>query len=204
MSDWSTFFKRSREMQMHKDVAAEWRRVFPVVAALLVLLSSPASGQELWVEGGLSQPIGRFGGYAETGWMMFTGGSFFLGDKRDLGVSVEGFYGSNGLDIPSDHGTLLGALVGLDFKRAVRERETMTIFARVGFLRREEDSGYSSYYDQADSGPAFSAGARYCVPLRGLEGCAALRYLGGFIDGEDGNPSVLGLTAGVRVPLGGR
>ena len=58
-----------QEVQMRRHGASGFSRLLFRLAVPIVLLPGTVSGQGFWVEGGASQPMGRFGGYAEVGWI---------------------------------------------------------------------------------------------------------------------------------------
>jgi len=197
----SLFQMPSPEVKMVRRKAPKASILLAALAVFSAVLPGSIAGQDLWLDSGVSFPTGRFGGYAGSGWLLMVGGSLPLEGRPRLGVAAEVFRGGHGLDLPGDKATLLGGLVGLEYQPETRLSGTVVVLAEFGFLKRKEESRHSSLFNSDDSGLAFTAGARYCVPLMAVQGCVAGRLLGGLVGGADGNPTVLSLTAGVRVPL---
>jgi hypothetical protein len=79
------------------------RKSFLVAVALLAFAFPTTLGaQSLYISGGATFPTGKFGDYADTGWMLAGGVLFNDIGTGGLSLGAEGFYGEN------KHGSELG------------------------------------------------------------------------------------------------
>ena len=182
--------------------------------ALLAVFSfsvpSQASAQGVFIGAGASIPTGDFkdfgdGDGANTGWMAEAGFGFPL-NESGLIAFVEGLYGSNGHDYEGDKTNLLAGFGGIEFNFAEEGMAGPFVFAQVGFLKHSYKSDDFSDYEDSSSGLAFGGGVGYSIPLGSMSGWVLGRYIQGQLSDDEtgeGNTTLLGLMAGVSIPVGG-
>jgi hypothetical protein len=176
-----------------------------VVAVLaFAVAATPASAQNLsvFVTGGASVPVGDFGDWADTGWIV-GGGLLVPVGPMGMWVGGEGFYGRNGNNFDDFDTTLTGAggLLGYTFTPAAQL--SPFVFGSLGFLSvGDTEEGIGS-----ESGLAFGAGggvAYQVTPRVSLFGSG--RFVNGrgkFVSDETTNVQFIPITVGVTIGLGG-
>ena len=171
------------------------------LAALSFTLPSQASAQGVFLGAGATIPMGDYD-YADPGWMLDAGVTFPI-NENGLYLFVDGMFGSNKHgDFDGDKTNLLGGFGGIEMVFAEPGEAGPFVFGQVGFLKHDYKSDHSEH-ETSDNGLAFGGGAGYSIPIGGLNGWVLGRYILGKFDGEDGNTTFLGVSAGVSIPLGG-
>jgi hypothetical protein len=177
---------------------------FAVVLIACVAAAAPASAQNLSVVfgGGASIPVGDFGDYAKTGWMVGGGVLLPIG-QAGMWAGAEGTYGRNGVSMGEydldGSWTLTGgnALLGMTFNQG--QAMSPFVFGSVGLL----SLGSTSEGSESESGLSFGGGAGVAFALSPT---ASVWGLGRFINAriDDENVQFIPLTVGITLQLGAR
>ena len=135
---------------------------------------------------------------------MVDAGVTFPINENGLNVFAEGVFGSNKQGaFEGDKTSLLGGFGGVEMVFAEPGEAGPFIFGQIGFLIHDEKSEDRPGQESSDTGLTFGGGAGYSIPIGGLNGWVLGRYIQGQFDGEDGNTTFFGISAGVSIPLGG-
>ncbi len=173
------------------------------LAAFAFTFTSQASAQAVFLGAGGTYPISDYGEYADPGWMFEAGVSFPI-NEEGLYIFGEGLFGSNKhSDHEGDKTNLLGAFGGIEYDFSAEGEAGIFVFGEVGLLRHDYKSDEFPEYEGADNALAFGGGIGYGIPIGGMSGWVLGRFLQGQFDGEDGNTTFIGASAGLSIPLGG-
>jgi hypothetical protein len=140
--------------------------VLSACAALaLAVLPGLAQGQLGFVLGaGATFPVGDYGEYAKTGWMVNGGVWAPIGEARSAGVLGEIFYGSNSHDDEGDKTNLYGGFGGATYRLGDPSRPGVFVIGKVGAMAHSYKSDEFPDLEETDWKFAYGLGAGFAIP----------------------------------------
>jgi hypothetical protein len=170
-----------------------------VLGAFFALVAAaPASAQFAWLGGGGTFPMGDYGGYANTGYMV-TGGVGMPVGAPGLNITAEAFFGQNGHEGGGSFTNPYGLMAELEYD-FVPGATGVYVFGGAGVLVHRYHSDEGGGYSSSSKGLGLVAGAGYSFPLGVINGWVEGRLHNASIDGE--STRFGGLMAGIGIPLG--
>ncbi len=170
------------------------------LAVLLLALAVPLSAhaQSIFVTGGAAFPLGDYGDFADTGWMVAGGLSFDIGDQG-LFAGVEGLYSRSGTEVDDISTKPWSAMGFLGYSIPTQSTVSPYLFAGAGIQGvTVSDEGADSETDSA-FGYQFGAGVSFATQSN-ISPLIEVRYQGSGDESVDLN--FIGLGAGVSIRLG--
>lgn len=170
------------------------------IAVLLLALAFPltAHAQSVYVLGGGAFPLGDYGDFADTGWMVAGGFAFDIGEDG-LFAGAEGLYSRSGTEV-EDLSTKPWSVMGfLGYNIPTQSTVSPYLFAGAGI------QGVTVSAEGADSetdsafGYQFGAGLTFASGSN-ISPLVELRYQGSGDENVDLN--FIGVAAGVQIGLG--
>jgi hypothetical protein len=174
-------------------------RVGLAALSTLVGASAVAAQTSVFVQGGVTAPIGDYSDLAAEGWMAQGGALFSFSPVLAVGGSV--FYGVNDHDPApdGDETNLYGGLAFLEYTLATTATAPY-MFGGIGFLTHAYRS--DTFPDESESGLALTVGTGVNFPLGDATGFAEVQYLTGLGNGVGGT-DLFFAGAGLAFTLGG-
>lgn len=170
------------------------------LAILFLALAFPlgAHAQSIFVTGGAAFPLGDYGDFADTGWMLAGGLSFDIGEDG-LFAGVEGLYSRSGTQADDVSTKPWSAMGFLGYNIATQSTVSPYLWAGAGLQGvtvsvEGEDSESDSAF-----GYTFGAGVSFATQSN-ISPLIEVRYQGSGDESVDLN--FIGVGAGVSIRLG--
>lgn len=170
------------------------------LSVLLLALALPLSahGQSIFVTGGAAFPLGDYGDFADTGWMVAGGLSFDIGEQG-LFAGVEGLYSRSPTEVDDISTKPWSAMGFLGYNIPTQSTVSPYLWAGAGV------QGVTVSFEAEDSetdsafGYTFGAGVAFATQSN-ITPLVELRFQGSGDESVDLN--FIGLGAGVAIRLG--
>lgn len=169
----------------------------------LTVTSSSVAAQFVFVGAGPSFPMSDYGDYANTGFQIFGGGGFPLGDNG-LNLVVEGSWGQNShSDVDGDKTNPITAMGGLEYDfNPGGEGPNPYVFGQAGLMWHRYSS--DTFGSDSESAFGYGGGAGVGFPLGGVSGWVEGRLMNAAFDeaGTSYNTMFAAIVAGISIDLG--
>ena len=150
------------------------KRFLSLTIVAFFIAAAPAAAQSIFFGAGPTFPTSDFGDIADTGWMIFGGGTYDLSEQ--LSIYGEGFWGQNGVTDSEGDLNPSGIMGGLLYGFSADESAPISpyVFGGAGLLTLSNG--------ESESGFGFQGGAGLGFDLGGLDAFAEGRYTSGSIE----------------------